>query len=285
MSNLATGQDSLDLSGAPGADTALDDLFPNPETFGGIQPPPPPPPQAQVDAPFFYTYKTRDEAERGIREKDAFIEQLKQKVAKFEGQPPPVQPAPQAAPEPVNYSQDNKRYFRDIVEAVRKATETGDEEAYARVQQQFIYDTLGPAVPLFLDNARTNAVNRVEEVRPGVKEFLRSDDFAKVKEKYPTFAQAVQNAEGDFRYVASLPELYEMAYSAAQGLKVPELLKNATSSTSGTQGATPPPRPTLTNSTPAPPQPAGAVDLSTPEGRKAYIDAAKARGVDSIPIR
>ena len=284
MSNLTPGQDPLSLQNAPGGDTALDDLFPNPENFGGSDTGQPPAQPPVSNEPFVYTYKTREEAERGIREKDAYIERLKQEQADLQKRISPTA-APAPTPDPVNYAVDRKRYFRDIVDAVRKATETGDEESYAQVQQQFLFDQLGPAVPLFLENARTNAVNKIEERMPGAKTFISSEDYAKIKTELPELAEAIQNAENDFRYVGMLPGLYRTAYLSAQGLKVPELLRGTTSSTPGASAATPQPRPTLTNSTPAPPQPAPAVDLTTAEGRKAYIESAKARGVDNFPIR
>ncbi len=284
--NITPGQDPLDFSDVPGGDSALDELFPNPETFGGADngTSVAPPVQPKADEFFVKTYKTKEATEKGIEEKDALIAQMRNELREIKGADP-ITKKPVDTPPPVNYAQDRKRYFRDIVDAVRKATETGDEEAYAQVQQQFLFDQLGPAVPLFLENARTNAVNRVEETTPGIKEFLRSEDFARVKQTFPGLAEAIQNAENDFRFVASLPEMYQVAYLSSQGLKVPELLRSATSSTANAPGATPQPRPTLTNSTPAPPQAAAGVDLSTAEGRKAYIDAAVRRGIDNVPIR
>lgn len=282
MSNTVNtpGQDALQWD-PPAGDIALDELYPGGASPTTAQPQAQPPATTQPET-FVYTYKTRDEAERGIAHKDTVIEDQKRRIAELEGRTgQTAQPAP-----PAGTPADNRTYLQRVQDAVKRAVEGGDQSEYENVQRQFIFDALGPAVPIFMENARALAVNQVEEEVPGFKQFLRSQEFQKVKDTFPELKVAIDGAEGNLAYTSSLPGLYRVAHAAFVGLNAKELAKQAPSvQTPAAPQQAAAPRPTLTSSISEPPAPATPPDMNTAEGRKAIIEAMEKKGVQNTPIK
>jgi hypothetical protein len=274
------GQDSLTWD-PPAGDIALEDLYPgsgSPTTASASQQAPA---TTQQPETYVYTYKSRDEAETGIARKDTLIEEQKRRIAELEARLAPAQTAPPAASTP-----DNRSYLQRVQEAVKRAVEDGDPTEYEKVQREFVFQTLGPAVPIFMENARALAVSQVDEEIPGFKQFLRGPDFAKVKETFPALKVAIEGAESNLDFTGQLPDLYRLAYTTAQGLKLPELVKQAPLA----QTLAAPPqatasRPTMTSSTQEPPAFAPPPDMNTADGRKAIIEAMEKKGVQNTPIK
>lgn len=258
----------------PGGDIPLDELFADP---GQPTTANPSPSQSAETTPqtYAYTYKTREEAERGIAQKDAYIAELRQQLTAKEGATTRV---PETTSKPAN-----KPFFEQVVEGV-EAAKRGDFTTYERVMKDFvatqIQETLAPVVPIFMDTAKDRALRVNEGTAPGIREFIGSDAYNTVLKSRPSLKQAIEGAEANPAYSHTLPELYGIAYDISLGRRA------ASVPAPPAPAATPTPRPTLSTTTSAPPVPAATVtpDLRTRAGIEATIRNLEERGVGSAKI-
>lgn len=289
---ITAPSDTVDLSGAPGADINWDELFPSDPgasvpsqpatatpsdaTLPASQPPAPVSPSDFLKTTTGTVYKSQEDAIKGIEHKDTLIEQLRQRYILERGIDPitnqPVQPTPQG---PVPYSQDPQRYFKDLVDAVQK----NDPAAYYEAQQRMILDTLGPLGPTITNLAKAQATEAVSAELKDFKEVSSSEPYRKVLEEIPELKNAIELAESDYRFHNRLPGLLKVAYLAAQGRRMPELLRAQQPAAQPAQ----PTRPTTVPSTLTPPtEPSVAASLYSAEGRKALIANLEGRGIDKV---
>jgi len=292
----------LNLSDAPGGDISFDELFPaegtTQATTLGNPPsvaPQAPQPEAQPSAEeqFFLktgnsVYKTEADAIKGVTEKDQLIENLRQQhiqatgLDPVSGRPVGAPRAPQGQQTPVsttesNFAQDGAAYVRALTDAYQRQ----DWNAYGRTQQKFLYDSLAPIAPVFVNAAKQQAISAAESDIKDIRGFIGSEDYNKTLGSNEVLKQAIAAAESDMSYHQQLPGLYKLAYQANQSRTLPELLKAAQAATAQTAA---PPRPTATSSTMAPPQPGTAPDIRTPEGRKAIIEQFEQQGLDKSHV-
>jgi hypothetical protein len=227
-------------------------------------------------------YKTAEDAQRGINEKDAVIEQLRQRYAlttgidPLTGKPVGINGQPQAE---VDYSTQPDRYLDDLYNAAKK----GGPEAYRDVQQKFILDTVKPLQPILQKAAKDQAIETLTTELPAAKGFVGSPSYTKALELNPEIKQAITVGETDSRFHSRLPGLFKLAYYAAQGMQLPELLKaqaTQTQTTSQTQQVHGTPvRTTVSSTTPSPAAQTSRPSFKTIEGIRAIIADAEARGV------
>lgn len=175
-------------------------------------------------------YKTAEDAARGLNEKDALIEQLRQRYALTTGIDPitgkPVGTNGQTQ-EVVDYHQQPDRYLDDLFNAAKK----GGPEAYRDVQEKFIFDVVKPLQPILQKAARDQAVETLSAEIPATKGFIGTDNYNKALELNPELKSAISISEQDHRFHSRLPGLYKLAYLTAQGMQLPELLKAQASQT------------------------------------------------------
>lgn len=280
----------------PGGDISFDELF-SPEQTLTNQPqagapentPTPTPPQAAptVVEDFLKTtgsvYKSKEDAIKGIEEKDALIEKLRQEWILKNGVDPVTQKQvnlgaghgePQA---PLNYLQDKRKYVKDLEDAVKR----NDPEAYANAQLKLVSDMLQPLAPVITDLARQRAVETVSLEMKEFGAFKSSDDYKKVLETNRTLGSAIEAAEQNYTMHAQLPELYRLAYLASQGQRVPELIRQATQATAAQAQPTQPQR-TMAPSAMTPPNVSNRPpDLTTSLGRRDIIRQFQESGGDN----
>jgi hypothetical protein len=226
-------------------------------------------------------YKTAEDAQRGINEKDAVIEQLRQRYALTTGIDPitgkPVGFNGQTQ-ETVDYAQQPDRYLEDLYSAAKK----GGPEAYRDVQQKFIMDTVKPLQPILQKAARDQAIENLTTEIPGAKGFVGTPAYNKALELNPELREAVSVGEHDQRFHSRLPGLYKLAYLTAQGMQLPELLRAQATQTQTTQQVQQtvqqPVRTTLQATTASPATQTARPSFKTIEGIRAVIAEAEARG-------
>lgn len=228
-------------------------------------------------------YKTAEDATRGINEKDAVIEQLRQRYALTTGIDPitgkPVAINGQTQ-ETVDYATQPDRYLDDLYNAAKK----GGPEAYRDVQAKFIFDTVKPLQPILQKAARDQAIESLTTEIPAAKGFVGTPAYAKALELNPELQQAVSIGEHDQRFHSRLPGLYKLAYLTAQGMQLPELLRaqaTQTQTTSQTQQIQAQPVRTTVQSTTSSPatQQAARPSFKTIEGIRAVIAEMEGKGV------
>lgn len=287
------------LADAPGGDLNWDELFPPeqgvpaPTTVqqGTQEAPTAPAPEGQPPAQptatpptqdFFLrtkstVYKTAEDAAQGVEHKDAIIEQLRQRYILERGVDPITNQPVQRAPEqPVSYTQDRNRYFRDLVEAAQK----NDPERYFEAQQKLVLDILAPYAPSMSQLARNQALESVAAEIKDFREFSGGEGYKKVLEETPVLRQAIEQAEQNPAYQGQLTELYRLAYWTAQGRRLPELLKAQQQPSQPAAAVRPTAQP---SSIPPSSTPSGsAPDMSTSEGRKAIMKDMESRGIDKM---
>lgn len=238
----------------------------------------------QGDQPFLKgersVYKTADAAVQGINQKDALIEQLRQRYALTTGiDPISGQPVGQAQqPVPTDYTANPQRYFTDLYEAAKNSP-----EAYVGVQQKFLMDTLKPLAPVLQRAAREQAKEALKTELPDAPNFIGTPAYEKALSVSPQLKEAIAAAETDYRFHSRLPELYKIAYLAGQGIQLPELLEKAkTQPTTTVVAAQQPTQPTVRTTTQptttAPTQTTVRPNLKTLDGIRAVIAEAEARG-------
>ncbi len=194
--------------------------------------------QATVTAPFIKgdksVYNTSEAAIEGINQKDALIEQLRQRFALTTGIDPITgQPVGQAQQQ-VNddYTQNPNKYLDDLYSAAKQ----GGPQAYTNVQQKLIMDTLKPFAPALNSLAKGQALEEVNRNNPEAAKFVSTPAFKTTMDANPDLASAIATAESDYRFHSRLPGLYKLAHLAGQGMQLPELLKaNASQTQTQTQ--------------------------------------------------
>ena len=228
-------------------------------------------------------YKTAEDATRGINEKDAVIEQLRQRYALTTGIDPITgKPVGFNGPtqEAVDYSLQPDKYLDDLYNAAKK----GGPEAYRDVQSKFIFDTVKPLQPILQKAARDQAVETLTLEIPGAKSFVGTPNYTKALENNPELKQAITIGETDHRFHSRLPGLYKLAYLTAQGMQLPELLVAQATKTQTTpqtqQTQTTPVRTTVqaTNLSPSTTQ-AARPSFKNIEGIRAVIADMEGKGV------
>lgn len=227
-------------------------------------------------------YKTAEDAVKGVNEKDALIEQLRQRYAlttgidPITGKPVTNQGQPQEAPD---YYQQPDQYLDALYNAAKK----GGPEAYRDVQAKFLFDALKPIQPVFQKLAKDQAIATLGTEIPGAKTFVDTPSYTKALDLNPELKQAISISESDQRFHSRLPGLYKLAYLTAQGMQLPELLRaqatqtQTTSQTQQTQGQ--PVRTTVQATTASPAAHTAQPSFKTIEGIRSYIKDAEARGV------
>jgi hypothetical protein len=275
----------MHFNDAPGGDMLFDELFPPEGQVSNATPAPTTPaaaaPPATTQPEYFLknstgsvVYKDAAEALKGIEHKDALIEKLRtEAIARTGVDPVTGQPIRKADPaqQPVNYLEDDARYFNDLKDAVDK----GDRKAYLNAQTKLIFDALAPVAPVLHNFAKSQAVDQVSGEIKDFRTFLETDDYKSSLEAMPSLKQAITQAESNYAYASQLPELYRLAYYASVGKKGPIVVQNPT--------PTPQPRPTLHASTPPPPEPTTVTEgLNTSSGRKAMIERMERQGIGNV---
>jgi len=296
----ATDRGVVDLSGAPAAldDATFDSLFPAdgvshvaPASQTQAQPgqtatqtqqtqQPAAQPQAQADDSFLKgdrsVYKTKDAALEGLNQKDALIEQLRQRYALTTGIDPITgQPVGQNN-QPVqqdDYFQNPSKYLDDLYAAAKQ----GGPAAYRDVQAKFMLDTLKPLQPVLQQAARQQAVETASADVKDIGAFLNTPVYKRALEANGQLKDAIAVAESDFRFHSQLPGLYKTAYLVAQGMQLPEILR-AQQPQIQTQTQTQA-RPTAQATTQSVQVSTVKPNLRTVDGIKAIIADAEARGV------
>lgn len=229
-------------------------------------------------------YKTGEDAVKGLNEKDALIEQLRQRYALTTGIDPitgkPVTQATQQQAEP-DYFNNPAQYLDDLYNAAKK----GGPEAYRDVQAKFIFDAVKPLQPILQKAAKDQAISSSEI--QGLDKFVGSPSYTKALDANPELKQAISVGETNPGFYSRLPGLYKLAYLTAQGMQLPELLKANASQTQTTQSTTQqaqpvrqtqPVRTTVQQTTSNQPQRTTAPSFKSIDGIKATIAAAEAAG-------
>lgn len=236
--------------------------------------------QVQADDTFLKgdrsVYKTKDAALEGLNQKDALIEQLRQRYALTTGIDPitgqPVgqnnQPAQQD-----DYFQNPSKYLDDLYAAAKQ----GGPAAYRDVQAKFMLDTLKPLQPVLQQAARQQAVETASADVKDIGTFLNTPVYKRALEANGQLKDAIAVAESDFRFHSQLPGLYKTAYLVAQGMQLPEILRAQQPQTQ-TQTQTQA-RPTAQATTQSVAVSTVKPNLRTVDGIKAIIADAEARGV------
>ena len=219
---------------------------------------------------------------RGVNEKDALIEQMRQRYAlvtgmdPITGKPIAAQNQPQEGPD---FYQQPDRYLDALYDAAKK----GGPEAYRDVQAKFMMDTLKPLQPILQKAAKDQAVETLSQEIPNAKAFIGTQNYNKALDLNPELKQAISISESDQRFHSRLPGLYKLAYLTAQGMQLPELLKaqaTQTQTTSQTQQVQQTPvRTTVQATTPSIATQTAPPSFKTIEGIRAIIRDAESRGV------
>lgn len=285
----------VNLSDSPAGldDATFDSLFPAeaattvipaPQTQPTPQPenPPPPAPQAQPvtpspSAPFLKgeksVYNSPEAALQGINQKDALIEQLRQRYALTTGIDPITgQPIGQAQPQSQNldYFDNPSKYVADLYSAAK-----ANPEAYRDVQAKFFMDTLKPLQPLMQRVAREQALETLATEVKDAPAFIGTPAYQKALDSNTELKDAIAVAETDFKFHSRLPALYKLAYLTGQGMQLPELLR---ANAAPQSQPTPAPRPTVQPTTPSMPTATARPSFKTLDGIRAVIADAEARG-------
>jgi hypothetical protein len=272
--------------GVEGADMSFEDLFGNPSEGLVVtdpnaqttappngEPPTPVEPQAPVQPKFEFqtktgtVYKSMEEAIKGTEEKDTLIETLRQEFITRTGIDPVTRRPVVQHEQPRSYMDNPAQFTKDL----RKAVEANDDAAYAQANIKLLADMLAPIEPLVTKYAQQSAVEQVSGQIKDFQTFRGSQDFNKVMDTNATLKNAIQVAESDIRLANQLPELYQLAYYAAQGMKTPDLIQAARAAQPA--APQPPARTPMQGSTLAPDlSPAAPPTVATTEGRKAIIE-------------
>lgn len=298
LDNVAPGG-VVNLSDAPAGldDATFDSLFPAEATSVKIAPAKQetPAPTATDGQPngattpnpsdFFLkgdksVYKTAEDALKGVNEKDTLIENLRQRYALTTGIDPitgqPVQAVQQQQQTENDYYQNPQLYLDELYKAAKTSP-----EAYRDAQSKFIMDTLKPIQPLVAKMARDNALASIATEIPNIDKFMGSPAYNKALESNPELKGAIATAETDSRFYGRLGGLVKLAYYAAQGQALPDLIKAAQAqpTTNNNQPSTPAQvRTTTTPTTPSAPRETARPNFRSIEGIKAVIAAQEAAG-------
>lgn len=294
---ISNAPSSVDLSDAPAplTEESLDGLFPNPETDSSATPAPTtaktatetqaPPPQAPPINEFVIQgkksrYRNTEEATRGIDEKDDLIEKMRQRYILATGLDPVTGQSTYSTPQVSDsYMSNPEKYVQDLFEASKVSDPKLAATRYRDTQLKLVMDSLAPLAPVLSTAAKRQAIEALRAEIPDAEQVLTSPAYSQALEQMPDLREAIEAAEGNYQFHARLPGLLRVAYFTTRGVQLPELL-NAARPTSPT-----PVRPTTSPVTPSIPQVVETkpADLSTSEGRKALIEAAKRSGIADSP--
>jgi hypothetical protein len=224
-------------------------------------------------------YNTREDAIRGVEEKDTLLAQLRQQLAASTGVDPLRKSHQSAQPEaPQGYLQDPERYMRDLVNGAENSPKD-----YINSQLQLFNEYLAPLGPAIQEIVKSRAEKQIATTAPDFEAVRNSPHYKAVLEELPDLRDAIYGAEMNFQASDKLPGLYKIAYLAARGRQLPELLNaQQVSQPAPVPSAAPTQaRPSLNSSQPMPPVTQGAVQPSvlTPEGRKAIFEQMESRGI------
>jgi hypothetical protein len=253
---------------------------------------------AELERPEFYiktegtVYKSREDAERGVQQKDQLISQLRSMVSAVTGEDPlarsGAKPAPTSVPQkPVSYLQDSRRYAEDLQKAAELGQKTGSWDAYRNIQAQLQYEVVqsavGPYMPVVQNVGRQQAINDVIRTNPDFRTFYNSEEYQKVLEARPKLASFISFAEQQPTMQEELKELYQSVWDARQAAKLPELVKQHQTP----QNPTPrmPQQSVARPSLQVPDQQRAQVKPTTPnfstsEGRQAIISDLRQKGIE-----
>lgn len=239
-------------------------------------------------------YKSREDAERGVQQKDQLIAQLRSMVSAVTGEDPlaksGAKPAPTSVqPKPVSYLQDSRRYAEDLQKASEFGQQTGNWDSYRNVQAQLQFEVtqaaVGPYMPVVQNVGRQQAINDVIRTNPDFRTFYASEEYQKVLEARPKLASFIQYAEQQPTMQEELKELYQSVWDARQAAKLPELVKQHQTP----QNPTPrmPQQSIARPSLQVPDQQRAQVRPSTPDfgssaGRQAIINDLKQKGIEDF---
>lgn len=226
-------------------------------------------------------YKTQEDAAKGINEKDALIDVLRQRYALTTGIDPitgqPVQAAQVQQAQVSDYSNNPDLYMEDLYKAAKTSS-----SAYRDVQQKLVMDTLKPLQPLVQKMAREQAVESVATEISGIDKFIGSPVYQKALDANPELKNAIATAETDSRFYSRLGGLYKLTYLTAQGMQLPDLLRAQQAAPAvqpNQQTPAPPARPTTAQpTTPSAARETAAPNFKSIEGIKAVIAAQEAKG-------
>lgn len=228
----------VDLSSAPGADNAWDDLFQNPENPAtpsqvATGTTPLQTPQAGTEGqPFLKAgdsvYNTAEDAAKGLEYKDQLVARYRQFLNEQGFDPNELRPkdSPQATPttpSPFKYLNQGKKYFDDLAAAVKNHDEVAYELVNRTYQQEVINNTLAPYGPLLAETGRQRAVRRVAAEIPDFEKFLYSEDFKKTVSAIPLYKEMLQIGETDPNASERLHEVYKAVYLTHQGMIRPQV--------------------------------------------------------------
>jgi hypothetical protein len=178
-------------------------------------------------------YKTPEAAIAGLNQKDALIEQLRQRYALTTGLDPitnqPVGQRLQPQADANDYSVNPTKYMDDLYAATKQGP-----EAYAAVQEKFIMDKLKPLAPVMTQAARGQALESVARENAEIPKFVGTETYGRTLDENPDLKEAIATAERDYRFHSRLPGLYKLAYLTGQGMQLPEILKASTQTSKST---------------------------------------------------
>lgn len=260
--NLPPSPPSDWMNDAPTGDTLFSDLWPS-ETLDATPAPatPEPAPDGQPQAvstpteakPFIKTstgtvYNTIEDAIAGTEHKDQYIENLRKEIEALKGTAPqstqPTSVTPQAPPDPeAEQRKVAEVYYKKLTDAVSKQ----DPVSFMQAMQEMQMANLAPYASVMNDLVKQRAFNEVSQEVRDFNDFRRSPQYGEVLERFPRLKQAIELSESRIELAGQLPELYQLAYWSAQGRRVPELIKQTSSTNPKPTTAV---RPTTTSSTP-----------------------------------
>jgi len=282
------------LGQAPGADIDLDQLFPNPEnpaTQQQAQAPEQPAAQQPAAEPFLKAetgtvYATREDAIRGVTEKDRVIAELRARIQERDGVDPlrkgtQTQTQP-ATTSPKGYLEEPEKFYDDLASAAASSDKRRYFQATDRLVEEKLSQLLGPLAPLMNEVAHEKALRESEKRAQGSREYVGGEDYQALIAQFPILQDAIKLSESNpVLGAAQLDQLYALATLASQGKKASEIARTALQAVPQAQPTTvqSQPRSTIQASSSTPGQPVPVVNmrnsdqlLRTHEGRQAIID-------------
>jgi len=227
-------------------------------------------------------YKTSEAAVEGLNQKDALIEQLRQRYAlttgidPITGQPVTQQQVAQAQ-QPNDYMHNPDLYMSDLLNAAK----SGKPEEYQNVQKRFIKEALREFAPSLQTSAVNDAKQTVAKELPAISQFIGTDAYSKTLDAFPKLKDAIASSESNPDFTSQLPELYKLAYMVSQGMSLPNIVRaQQTVVPAQTQNQqTNVVRTTTSQTTLPPPQQTARPTLRTLQGIRSTIADAESRGV------